>query len=107
MTARPDDPHFEWLSCTTEADEHSRIVSGCVARVCPRPPPEAGSVLTYDADPCPQHVAGLLVSNDPQPNPLVPVADVVDQQLRSSTVVGHHHVDVAVIVDVAESGAAT
>ena len=47
-----------------------------------------------------------LSSDEPQAEPVRAAADVVDQQTRRAVVVADHHVDVAVVVDIAERRAA-
>ena len=49
---------------------------------------------------------GRRSADQPQPDPVVAAADVVDQQPRRAVVVADQHVDVAVVVDVAERRAA-
>ena len=49
---------------------------------------------------------GACGADESQSQPVFARADVVDQQSRPSGSVAHQHVDVAVVVDVAEGGAA-
>src|SRR5207344_2149865 len=49
-----------------------------------------------------QHVAGGLVADEPQAEPVVAVADVVDEQLRRTCIVADDHVEVAIIIYIAK-----
>src|SRR5260221_247277 len=54
-----------------------------------------------------EHVSPAIGSHQPEPDPVLALADVVEQQAKRTARVGDDDVDIAVVVDVAERRTAT
>src|SRR5688572_2505514 len=106
-TARPDDTDPRYGGRRAETHKDPRIVGGGVAAVRPRPPPQRRALFAKDTDPCAEHVAGRLAADEPQSEPAIAVADVVEQKPHRPAVVGDDDVGVAIIIQIAERRAAT
>src|SRR5207245_1610712 len=90
-----------------EPYEHARIVRRGITPVGSRAPPQRRAVFANDLDARPEHVALRARAHQLQADPVVPAPDGVHQQANRSVDVADDHVDVAVVVDVAESRSAT
>ena len=74
-------------------------------RLGPTPERRTADARTSSALAGADHVTSL-VPDHSHADPVVSAADVIDQQPDRSAVIRHHDVGVAVVVDVAERGAA-
>src|SRR5205823_5903756 len=77
-----------------------------ITAVRPRPAPQRGPGRTHQGDARAHHVAVLLRTDKPEPDPVTAIADVVDQQARRTGIVDDDDVGVSIVVDVAECRAA-
>src|SRR6478752_2403554 len=78
-----------------------------VTTVGPCTTPERGSIRAPDFDAGAWHVTPGRRAHEPQPDPVMAVAHLVDQQPRCTRAVADEHVGVAIVVHVAERRAAS
>src|SRR4029434_2208451 len=82
----------------------SRVVGGRVAAVRSRPPPQRWTVATRHRHTCAQHVPAI-DTRQFQAEPMVLVADIVDEETGGTIRGADKHINIPVVVDVAERGA--
>src|SRR5206468_13065958 len=89
-----------------ETDENARIIGRRVAPVRTGAPPDLEAILPDDAHAGSELISRRAIANQFQTNPMPLVTDVIDQEPQRTARVADHDVGVAVVVDIAERGAA-
>src|SRR5687767_14503810 len=80
LSVGPPDADAGCVTCRAEPDQDPGVVGRRIASIRSRPPRKNGPVVPDDFHARPQHVATGTLTNKAKPDPVIAVADVIDQQ---------------------------
>src|SRR5207245_4859819 len=96
---RPMNPNgLKRLCRGAEPDNDPRIVCRSEAAIRARAAPALRPIAADDFRSGPEHIPPATAAHQPQADPMVPSANLVDQHQWRSVIVGHDDVNVAVVV---------
>src|SRR5262249_53079996 len=106
-TAQPVRAHLRDLPRIPKPEQHSCIVRGAVARICPHTSPQDWTLRAGQCDTRSAHVAVRLLSLHAQPQPMLSMADIVDEETRRAVVINNEDVRIAVVIHISEGHPST